>query len=296
MYTSKRLTEVYTSSEELMIDNSSKLIFFSDCHRGDNGWSDDFARNSRIFSHALKHYYDRGFTYIEIGDGDELWKNRSFSEIKYAHNEIFLLMKKFYDKGRLYMIYGNHDIVKSSKGFCRKNMAKYLNQDSGNYEPLFEEINVHQGLKLKLANTQNNIFIVHGHQGDFINDRLWPLARFLVRYVWRQLELLGFRQASSPVKSYYKINTIEKNIITWVRSNNQMIIAGHTHRPVFSRPDQPHYFNTGCCVQPYYITGIEIAEGNILLIKWSLKTDSSGSLHIIREVLAGPEKLENFFK
>jgi len=29
------------------------------------------------FFFALEHYYAQGFTYIEIGDGDELYENKS---------------------------------------------------------------------------------------------------------------------------------------------------------------------------------------------------------------------------
>jgi len=78
MSTSKRLTEVFKSAEEILFDDSSKFIFFSDCHRGDNSWSDDFADNQNLFFHALNYYYNKGFTYIEIGDGDELWENKIF--------------------------------------------------------------------------------------------------------------------------------------------------------------------------------------------------------------------------
>ena len=49
-----------------------------------------------------------------------------------------------------------------------------------------------EGLILKSTCGNEELFLVHGHQGDLLNDTLWPLARFLVRYVWRHLELVGF--------------------------------------------------------------------------------------------------------
>ena len=72
MSVASRLSEVFESSEKIPFDDSSKFILFSDCHRGDNSWTDDFAQNQNIFFHALNFYYDGGFTYIEVGDGDEL--------------------------------------------------------------------------------------------------------------------------------------------------------------------------------------------------------------------------------
>ena len=55
------------------------------------------------------------------------------------------------------------------------------------------------------------------------------------------------------------------------------------------------YFNDGSCVHPRCITGIEIADGNIMLIKWSVKANSDGALYVYREVLAGPNKLTDYF-
>ncbi len=75
MSTSKRLTEVFDSAKEreILIDESSKLVLFSDCHRGDNSWADDFAHNQNLFFHALDYYYKNAFTYIEIGAQDNLF-------------------------------------------------------------------------------------------------------------------------------------------------------------------------------------------------------------------------------
>jgi hypothetical protein len=67
--------------QPILFDDSSKFIFFSDCHRGDNSWADNFSPNQLLMFHALTYYYDQGYTYIEVGDGDELWENRDFRTI-----------------------------------------------------------------------------------------------------------------------------------------------------------------------------------------------------------------------
>jgi hypothetical protein len=56
------------------------------------------------------------------------------------------------------------------------------------------------------------------------------------------------------------------------------------------------YFNDGSSVHPRCITAIEISEGNIILVKWQIKTRDDGTMYIGREVLAGPSKLEDYFK
>ncbi len=41
--------------------------------------------SKELFLHALTPYYQESFTYVEVGDGDELWKNRKFSDVRRAH-------------------------------------------------------------------------------------------------------------------------------------------------------------------------------------------------------------------
>ena len=45
----------------------SRLVVFSDAHRGDGTGADDFAANSLIFKCALDYYLAAGFTLIELG-------------------------------------------------------------------------------------------------------------------------------------------------------------------------------------------------------------------------------------
>jgi len=296
MSTFKRLTKVFDSSKEIIIDDTSKLIFMSDCHRGDNSWADNFAHNQSLVFTALDYYYNKGFTYIEIGDGDELWENRNFSEIRKAHSHIFWLMRKFHIKNRLYMILGNHDNVKKDKSYVEKNLYTYYDDRNNTHAPLFVNIQIHEGLILKYKDTKNKIFVVHGHQGDLLNDYLWKLGRFLVRYIWKPLELrFGVNDPTSAAKNFKKKKDTEKRIIEWVKANNQMVIAGHTHRPVFPNLNEPLYFNDGSCIHPRCITGIEIENGEIILIKWSIKAKTNGALHVERETIMGPQKLQSYF-
>lgn len=296
MSTFNRLTKVFNSSKELQFDNSSKLIFMSDCHRGDNSWADDFAHNQNLMFTALSHYFNKGFSYIEIGDGDELWENRKFSTIRRSHSHIFWLLRKFYLKNRLYMIYGNHDIVKKNKKYVEKNLYSYYDDRQEKREQLFENIKIHEGLIFKFKDSENKIFAVHGHQGDLLNDTLWPLSRTLVRYVWRPLELyFGYHDPTSPAKNFKKKRSTEKRIIKWVKAKNQMVIAGHTHRPMFPATNEPLYFNDGSCVHPRGITGMEIENGEISLVKWSIKSNDNGLLYVDREIITGPKKLESYF-
>ena len=143
---------------------------------------------------------------------------------------------------------------------------------------LLKGISVVEGLILKSSEPETEVFLVHGHQGDFLNDTLWPLARFLVRYVWRRLELAGFLDP------------------TGAKERGKILIAGHTHRPVFSAPSQGSYFNTGSCVHPRCITGIEIENNEITLIKWSVRSREDRVLSVEREVLEGPVCISDYHR
>ena len=73
-----------------------------------------------------------------------------------------------------------------------------------------------------------------------------------------------------------------------------MLIAGHTHRPKFVSNTGESYFNTGACVFPLGITGLEISDGNIALVKWHIRPDTTGALTVYRDVLKGPAHLSQF--
>jgi hypothetical protein len=117
MYLSKQLSQVFKSSDQIEFDDSSKIILMSDCHRGDGSWADNFLKNQNLYFSALTHYYDRGYNYIEIGDGDELWENNKVIDIINSHSDVFLLLSKYFSENRMYLIYWIHDIVKKTSRF-----------------------------------------------------------------------------------------------------------------------------------------------------------------------------------
>jgi predicted phosphodiesterase len=290
-----RLSQIYASSQVVPVSDASKIVLMSDCHRGDGSWADDLLRNQNVYNGALSHYFDNGFTYIEIGDGDELWENSNFSDIVEAHKDSLYLLAKFHEHKRLYMMYGNHDIVKKDKAFVRDNLCCYYSARLKKSLPLFVNINIHEGLILRHEKTGRDIFLVHGHQVDCLNSRLWKLARFLVHHLWKPLEALGVNDPTSAAKNNKKATKVGSRLTRWCEEQNRMLIAGHTHRPVFPEPGGSLYFNDGSCVHPRCITAIEIEQGGISLVKWCVGIMQGGALYVKRDVLAGPEKLAAYF-
>jgi len=280
----KRISDARRTAEEVLFDDRSRIVIMSDCHRGNgDGRFDNFLRNQNIF-HAALHHYNRGmFTYIELGDGEELWENRRPGEIMGMYKEIYELLSEYYHAGRLIMCYGNHDIVKRDQDYVDRYFRRY-----------FPGIRVYGSVLLKHRYSGSSLFLIHGHQADFLNDPLWKLARFLVRYIWRRLELIGVNDPTSAARNYRRSINVEKTLMRWAERENQILIAGHTHRPVFPERGRGLYFNDGCCVHSNGITAIEIVEGTIALVRWRVKTRGDGLMFVGRDVLAGPRSIDGY--
>ncbi len=295
MSSQSRLDRAYKNARVILFDDSSKFIFFSDCHRGDNSFADDFANNRNIYFHALKHYYIEGFTYCELGDGDELWENLNFETIFRAHKDIYELLQLFHADYRLNLIWGNHDMVYRDPKYVKKHLSSYFDQKTDTEVPLFPGIKYNEAIVLKHKNTEQEVFLIHGHQADFMNYIGWRINRFLVRVLWKPLQVVGIADPTSPAKNYKETIRIERRIKKWIANNkNLLTIIGHTHRPRFPEAGELALFNDGSCVHPRTITGIEIENGSITLIKWQISTTEDGTLKIIRVPLEGPQKLTEF--
>ena len=91
-FVGRRLNKVYQNASILSYDQNSKLILMSDCHRGQGNAGDNFLANQTLYYGAMEYYLENGFTYIELGDGDELWENRKMKPIVEVHSDAFWLL------------------------------------------------------------------------------------------------------------------------------------------------------------------------------------------------------------
>ena len=204
-------------------------------------------------------------------------------------------MKLFHDEGRLHMVWGNHDMVYRNPSYVEKTLSSYFDPKTGTDVDLFCNIKFYEALMLKHTETQQELFLTHGHQADWWNYVAWRWNRFLVRILWKPLNVMGIADPTSPAKNYKELIKVERRIKDWiVQNNNLMTIVGHTHRPRFPEPGDIPFFNDGSCVHPRSITGIEIEQGEISLIKWQVSTKDDGTLQIIRVLLEGPKSLRDY--
>lgn len=284
-----QLEKAFAQAPVLPLTEHSRYVLFSDCHRGNGTWGDNFLKNQHLYFAALQSYFDHGYTYVELGDGDELWENRSMKQIIEIHSNVFWLLSLFYRENRLYLLYGNHDMEKKNcrqtcfdTWFCTQNQCDM---------PLFSGIRFYPGVILKDTKSGLELFLTHGHQADLLNSTLWPLSRFLVRYLWKPLEQLGILDPTSAAKNNTRKRRTEQQLCRWARKNQRILITGHTHRPMLGSKDAP-CFNTGSCVHPRCITCIELTQRRLTLVKWSMLTHPDRTLYVGREVLGEPVPIE----
>lgn len=91
-----RLQKAFEGALRLPLNHCSKYVLFSDCHRGIGSSNDNFLKNQTLYTASLQHYLKTGYTYIELGDGDELWENRDMTQIIESHSNVFQLLSQFY--------------------------------------------------------------------------------------------------------------------------------------------------------------------------------------------------------
>jgi predicted phosphodiesterase len=328
----KSLSELYqtiqlsTEKKEpalLHIDPSKESwIILSDHHKGKRNGADDFTSNEDCYLAALEYYNTQSYSYINLGDSEELWENNIFSILK--HNlDTFAAERKFIERNAYYKIYGNHD------SFWRFDplSAQYLKQMYG------QSVSIFGGLILNIqvdATKNLQLLCTHGHQGDATSDGNWLSAAF-VTYIWGPLQSFLRINTNTP-SSKDMLKTLHNSIMyKWSAAQQHLVlITGHTHQPVFAslthlerlllnletavqqgdidtarkiekeiprrrreyghinnefRHMKPTYFNTGCCCySDGNITGIEIAENKIRLVKWEM--DDNVSKRIVAEEMS----------
>ena len=184
-------------------------------------------------------------------------------------------------------------MVKKNEDFCRKFFDTYYCDKHLCENPLCPDICFYPGIVLRDSFGKRDIFLTHGHQAGIMNSTFWKVNRFLVRYLWKNLELLGVPDPTSAAKNNTKKEKTERALAEWAKKNSMVLIAGHTHRPMAGSQTSP-YFNTGSCIHPAGITGIEIKNRCITLIKWSLGTRYDQTVFARREVLGDSMSIDLF--
>jgi UDP-2,3-diacylglucosamine pyrophosphatase LpxH len=226
--TAKKFSKIYKKAKKpenrLPFDfEKDCLVLFSDHHKGDGSAADDFKKNALLYESALSFYKEKGFKLIVLGDNEELWEC-SYDQILAIHRQIIkkeIEIALVSSNQKKIRIWGNHDKEVSLWRFRR--LLKALG------EKILNKVDNREGLCLG-----EDIFLIHGHQGRFFDDKAWRVSRWAVQFVWKTIQKIFKIGIDGPAENYEIRDDLEFQYYEWAKKNRVMLVCGHTHRAIFA--------------------------------------------------------------
>jgi hypothetical protein len=302
-----------------------KFIVFSDQHKGARNGSDDFTVCEPAYLAALDHYNREGFHLVALGDSEELWEN-GWMAVKREQGPSFEKEKAFHDRAAFTKIFGNHDLTWDNDPLAPVYLRSVYGTDVSVCEGVLLRAQTAAGpLELYCTHGHQGDEVSDGNWfSKFFVARIWaPLQSWLainpntpaydselktkhnaLMYAWsaRQKHLLLITgHTHQPVFESMthmerllcrRQRAMEKNDAKALQETEAEIRKRQFEYPTIAENYeslQPAYFNSGCCCfSDGEITGIEISNGQLRLVKWRRE-----GTEVLREVLeeAGLEEL-----
>lgn len=271
----KALSELFRNIKEepgkkgviLDLKENSRIIVFSDQHRGAKNGADDFMKAETSYLAALDYYFENKFQYISLGDSEELWEN-TLMQVK-KHNTItFEAEKKFILNNRFFKVFGNHDLYWDNSPIASQQLKAIYGKKLRVFEGVILEKDIKEqnsqlttsnrqgkGISspfsfhekkldtddevLPIANCPLTIFLTHGHQGDASSDGNW-FSKFFVANIWAPLQ--AYLRINFNTPAYDEDLKTSHNLIMYewsAKYKSLVLITGHTHQPVFESLTHP---------------------------------------------------------
>ncbi len=288
--------------------DTGKFIVFSDQHKGIRNGADDFMLCEPNYLEALEYYHQNGFHFINLGDCEELWENTLIT-VKKEQRPSFEKEKKFISANAFIKIFGNHDLYWANDPFAPLQLKEIFETEVPIYEGVVlqttvegKQINIycthgHQGDAVSDGNWFSKFFV----------SKIWaPLQSYLkinpntpayddhlktlhntIMYEWsaqqKDLFLITGHTHQPVFESLTHIERLYRQLLFARQVPDKEMIQSLEKEIEFRKFEYktisddylkliPTYFNSGCCCfSDGDITGIEIAEGALRLIKWSSK-------------------------
>ncbi|WP_243718116.1 metallophosphoesterase family protein [Pedobacter changchengzhani] len=301
------------------INEKDKFVILSDQHKGARDYADDFMFSENNYLHALKYYNNELFHYINLGDSEDLWENLLESVIK--HNKAtFQAEKMFINRNAFTKIFGNHDLYWDNDPLAGFNLNRIYGKKIPIYEGAILKIKLNnQVLNIFLTHGHQGDLQSDGNWFSkwFVSNVWAPFQSFLrlnpntpaydnqlktlhnkMMYSWvvnQENIVLITGHTHQPV--FASLTHLERLYVqlTEAKKNNQKdkvdeLLAEINKRikigdkaPRF-RKYIPRYFNSGCCCfSDGDITGIEIENGKISLIKWSSIETGTSARYVLEQ-------------
>jgi hypothetical protein len=290
-------------------DNAqNRFIIFSDQHKGRKNGADDFMGAESTYVAALDFYNQNSFHFISLGDSEELWEN-TLLQVKKHNTLSFEAEKKFATRLAFTKIFGNHDLDWEIDPLASKFLQDIYSIPVTALEGVLLQTTV-AGSTLNILCThghQGDLQSDGNWFSKFFVSKIWaPLQAYLrinpnTPAYDRELKTLHNRMMyewSSMQRDLLLITghthqPVFESLTHTERLHRQRQQAMHEHNPEWAQALEteiqwrsiednrlsddylkmkPTYFNSGCCCySDGDITGIEISEGCIRLIKWKTK-------------------------
>ena len=296
-----------------------RFIIFSDQHKGRKNGADDFMPAEKNYLNALMYYNKERFHLISLGDCEELWEN-TLLQVMNHNQRSFDAEKKFVGRNSFTKIVGNHDLdwevdplapaflkkiygitvpifqgivlqttvgEKTLKIFCTHGHQGDLQSDGNWFSKFFvtkiwaplqaylrinpntpaydQQLKTeHNRVMYQWALQQHDLVLITGHTHQPVFASLTHFER--LQWQHRQALYEHNPQWAEALENEMQWRSIEETQITEDYLNIK-----------------PVYFNTGCCCySDGDITGIEIEDGYIRLIKWE-ETNGISQRTILQE-------------
>ncbi len=254
----------------LDLKKDTRIVVFSDQHRGAKNGADDFMKAEESYLKALDHYFQNKSLFISLGDSEELWEN-TLINVKKHNSTTFESEKRFILQDRLFKVFGNHDLYWDNSPLAMQSLKSIYGKKLKVFEGIvIEKDNVDNkqsatGNKqsatgkrqkdkpdlssskskttdrgaLPTANCPLTIFLTHGHQGDASSDGNW-FSKFFVANIWAPLQ--SYLRINPNTPAYDEDIKTSHNLIMYewsAKFKNLVLITGHTHQPVFESLTHP---------------------------------------------------------
>ncbi|HUC82029.1 MAG TPA: metallophosphoesterase [Flavisolibacter sp.] len=299
-----------------------RFIIFSDQHKGAKNGADDFMLCEPNYLAALDYYLQEDFHLVTLGDSEELWENLLPAVLKHQQPS-FDRYKQFIAKNKFFKTIGNHDLDWKNDPITILQIKSIFDADISIYDGIVLQTTIgeqtlcifcthgHQGDKASDGNWFSKFFV----------SRIWaPLQAFTrinpntpaydaslktlhnkLMYEWSSAQknlLLITGHTHQPVfESLTHIERLYRQAQIAEHSNDSAALGSlqqeiqkrkfeYDHVTDDFRQMKPTYYNAGCCCfNDGDITGIEIAEGCLRLIKWAVKEGKPQRLVLEEETL-----------
>ena len=297
--------------------NAAQIIIFSDQHKGVRDFADDFRLAEPNYLAALQYYDSNQFTLVVLGDCEELWENTPTAVIN-KNRHLLEQELKFLEAKRYFRVFGNHDL--EWKYTIQQNLylkpvfgdglniceAVFLRTQSNGKKFCILLTHGHQGDLRSDGNAFSKWFVA----------AIWtPLQRYFEIYIDTISDHFELVDRHNII--FYEWSAAQKNLILVTGHTHKPVFASLDHidklssqlqkaestgnsdqvhilkselekrkkeyagKKIIKAMAKPSYFNSGCCCfNDGDISGIEISEGFIRLIKWE-----KGDNHPVRKVL-----------